>query len=138
MRNGIPSHDTFDRVFRGLDEEAFEASFARWTLSLCEHSAGELAAVDGKKLRGSYARAYGRSDIWLGRAWATQNRLVWGQEKVGEKSNEITAVPELLKQLDITGYGVTRDALNTQTAIAQPSGAAQADYIMAMQGNQDT
>ena len=139
LRNGIPSHDTFGRVFRGLDEEAFEASFARWTLSLCEHSAGELAAVDGEKNYGVVMPApmAGRG-IWLGRAWATQNRLVWGQEKVGEKSNEITAVPALLKQLDITGYGVTRDALNTQTAIAQPSGAAQTDYIMAVQGNQDT
>jgi predicted transposase YbfD/YdcC len=138
LEQGIPSHDTFGRVFRWLDEATFQARFIQWTASLCEQTHGQLVAMDGKKLRRSQERGKGRDGIWMVSAWASENRLVLGQKKVDGKSNEITAIPELLAQLDITGCVVTLDALNTQTAIAQQIVDAQADYILAVKANQGT
>jgi predicted transposase YbfD/YdcC len=138
LENSIPSHDTFGRVFRWLDEEAFQSRFVEWTASICEQTKGEIVAIDGKKLRRSQEKRKGRDGIWMVSAWASENRLVLGQKKVDEKSNEITAGPDLLAQLDISGCVVTLDALNTQTAIAEQSVRANADYILAVKKNQGT
>ena len=138
LEKGIPSHDTFGRVFRWLDEEAFQSRFVQWTASICQCTEGEVVAMDGKKLRRSQEKRKGRDGIWMVSAWASENRLVLGQKKVNEKSNEITAVPELLAQLDISGCVVTLDALNTQTATAKQIVKADADYILAVKKNQRT
>lgn len=138
VSNGIPSHDTFGRVFRWLDEDAFQAKFVEWTAQICQVTEGEVVAIDGKKLRRSRDRRHVRDGIWIVSAWASENRLVLGQTKVDEKSNEITAIPHLLAQLDLSGCIVTVDALNTQTAIARQIIDAEADYIMAVKGNQGT
>lgn len=138
LENGIPSHDTFGRVFRWLDESAFQEAFLKWTYSLCQVSTGEIIAFDGKKLRGSEGKAPKRPGIWMVSAWAKDNRLVLGQKKVDEKSNEITAIPELVSRLDITGCVVTVDALNTQTHLANVIVEAGADYVFAVKGNQGT
>jgi len=138
LEKGIPSHDTFGRFFRWLDEEVFQAHFVQWTASLCQQTKGQLVAMDGKKLRRSQERRKGRDGIWMVSAWMSENRLVLAQKKVDDKSNEITAIPELLAQLDITGCIVTLDALNSQTAIAQQIVDAQADYILAVKENQGT
>lgn len=138
MSNGVPSHDTFGRVFRWLDETVFESKFAEWTAHICNATAGQVVAVDGKKLRRSHDRRHGRDGIWIVSAWTSENRLVLGQRQVSEKSNEITAIPHLLRQLDLTNCVVTVDALNTQTSVAQQIIDAQADYIMAVKGNQGT
>ncbi|NPV66161.1 MAG: ISAs1 family transposase [Anaerolineae bacterium] len=138
LSHGIPSHDTFGRVFRWLDPEAFQARFITWTQSLCQHTQGQLVSVDGKKLRRSHDRPHGREGIWMVNAWATANRLVLGQRQVEDKSNEITAIPPLLEALDITGCVVTIDAMGTQSAIAEAIVAADADYILAVKENQGT
>lgn len=138
LEKGIPSHDSFGRVFRWLDEDAFQARFVKWTANLCLETKGQLVAMDGKKLRRSQERKKGRDGIWMVSAWSSENRLVLGQKKVDEKSNEITAIPDLLAQLDITGCVVTLDALNTQTVIAQQIVDAGADYILAVKKNQGT
>jgi predicted transposase YbfD/YdcC len=138
LENGIPSHDTFGRVFRWLDETAFQEAFLKWTQSLCQVSKGGIIALDGKKLRGSEEKSAKRPGIWMVSAWAKENRLVLGQKQVDEKSNEITAIPELLSRLDITGAVVTVDALNSQTHLAEVIAEAGADYIFAIKGNQGT
>ena len=138
LSNGVPSHDTFGRVFRWLDEEAFQLKFIEWTALVCEMTSGAIVAMDGKKLRRSGDGRHERDGIWMVSAWASDNRMVLGQIKVDEKSNEITAIPQLLAQLDLSGCIVTVDALNTQTAIAKQIIDAQADYIMAVKGNQGT
>lgn len=138
LKHGIPSHDTFGRVFRWLDEDAFRACFVRWTARICEATGGQIVAMDGKKLRRSGDRLHKKDGIWMVNAWAVENRMVLGQKKVDDKSNEITAIPELLAQLDLTDCLVTLDALNTQTAIAQQIIDAQADYILSVKANQGT
>jgi predicted transposase YbfD/YdcC len=135
LRNGIPSHDTFGRVFRWLDEQAFQARFAEWMSAICQATSGQVVAIDGKKLRRSHDRQHERDGIWMVSAWASENKMVLGQVKVDDKSNEITAVPQLLAQLDLAGCVVTVDALNTQTSIAQQIIKADADYIMAVKRN---
>lgn len=138
LEKGIPSHDSFGRFFRWLDEAVFQERFVKWTASICQQTGGEVVALDGKKLRRSQERRKGRDGIWMVSAWSSENRLVLGQKTVDDKSNEITAIPELLAQLDITGCVVTLDALNTQTAIAKQIVDAQADYILAVKKNQGT
>lgn len=138
LSNGIPSHDTFGRVFRWLDEDTFQLKFSEWTARICEATQGEVVAIDGKKLRRSGDRLHKRDGIWMVSAWASENRMVLGQTNVDDKSNEITAIPQLLAQLDLSGCVVTVDALNTQTKIAKQIVDAQADYIMAVKGNQGT
>jgi predicted transposase YbfD/YdcC len=138
LSHGIPSHDTFGRVFRWLDAEAFQKRFIAWTEGICEMSGGKSVAVDGKKLRRSQDRVHQRDGIWIVSAWVSENRLVLGQRKVEEKSNEITAIPELLTALDITDCVVTIDAMGTQTAIAQRIVEAQADYLLPVKENQGT
>jgi predicted transposase YbfD/YdcC len=138
LTHGIPSHDTFGRVFRWLDEEAFQARFVRWTARICVATGGQVVAVDGKKLRRSGDSRHDKEGIWMVNAWAVENRMALGQKKVDAKSNEITAIPDLLAQLDISNCVVTMDALNAQTAIAKQIVEAQADYILAIKANQGT
>jgi len=138
LPNGIPSHDTFSRVFRLLDPAAFRRCFTRWIEAVQAATGGKLVAIDGKTLRHSFDTAAGRSALHLVSAWAGQNQLVLGQVAVDGKSNEITAVPELLALLDLKGATVTLDAMGCQKEIAAAIRAAGADYILAVKGNQNT
>ena len=135
LPNGIPSHDTFWRVFAKLDPEQFRQSFASWMASVSEVIGGQVIAVDGKTLRRSHDKALGRGAIDMVSAWATANHLVLGQVKVDDKSNEITAIPELLRALEISGCIITIDALGCQKDIAEAIIDQQADYILALKEN---
>lgn len=137
LPNGIPSHDTFRRVFLLLDPEAFEQAFLNWVQDLSHLSELEVVAVDGKTVRRSHDGLLGKNAIHMVSAWATANRLVLAQLKVDEKSNEITAIPELLRQLELHGCIVTIDALGCQTGIAEVVVERGADYVLAVKGNQD-
>jgi hypothetical protein len=119
LPNGIPSHDTFGRVFSRVDPEQLEIGFMRWVQLLVAGTTTTdgVVAIDGKTVRA--AREHGGSALHLVSAWASRSRLVLGQEAVDQKSNEITAIPELLGRLDLTGQVVTIDAMGCQTAIAQ-------------------
>jgi predicted transposase YbfD/YdcC len=136
LPNGIPSHDTFWRVFRALDSEQFQACFLAWVGAVSNLSQGEIIAIDGKQLRRSHDRSEGAAAIHMVSAWATANRLVLGQVKVDAKSNEIKAIPELLQRLDIRGCLVTMDAMGCQTEIAELIRAGGGDYLLALKGNQ--
>lgn len=136
LPHGIPSHDTFGRVFRLLDPEQFERSFRSWIEAVQWVTEGQLVAVDGKRLRRSHDHILGKAAIEVISAWATANRLVLGQAKVAEGSNEITAVPALLQILAIEGCIVTVDALGCQKAIAKTIVERGADYLLALKGNQ--
>jgi predicted transposase YbfD/YdcC len=132
---GIPSHDTFGRVFRLLDAEAFQERFMKWVEATFAVERGQVIAVDGKTARGSRDSYRGQDAIHLVSAFAHASGLLLGQRKVDEKSNEITAVPELLKTLFIKGCVVTVDALNCQKEIAQTIIERGADYVFALKGN---
>ena len=136
LEHGIPSHDTFGRVFRHLNPAVFESCFRNWTQAIRERIAGEVIPVDGKCLRGSHDAGSGKQAIYIVSAWASDNRLVLGQRKVDEKSNEITAIPELLRSLDVAGCIVSIDAIGTQKAIAQQIVAQDGDYMLALKDNQ--
>jgi predicted transposase YbfD/YdcC len=138
LANGIPSHDTFRRVFMLLAPEKFSAVFLSWTQSLRQAVGAEVVALDGKTVRRSFDAAKGQSAIHLVSAWASANRLVLGQIKVDDKSNEITAVPELLRALELAGCIVTVDALNCQKNIAKEIQEADANYVLALKGNHET
>nr|WP_159788244.1 ISAs1 family transposase [Sodalinema gerasimenkoae] len=136
LPNGIPPHDTFRRVLSRLDPSQLEARFQDWIGSLLETLDATVVAIDGKTLRGSYDREHHLKALQLVSAWSTEHRLVLGQTPVDSKSNEITAIPVLLEQLDLAGAIVTIDAMGTQKAIAQQIHEAKADYILALKGNQ--
>lgn len=136
LPNGIPSHDTFARVFARLDPEKLETEFRNWVKTIAAKLPAQVIAIDGKASRGSYDREKGIKDLQLVSAWATTSRLVLGQEAVDKKSNEITAIPKLLEQLELKGCIITIDAMGTQKKIAQQIGQAGADYILALKGNQ--
>jgi predicted transposase YbfD/YdcC len=136
LPNGIPSHDTFTRVFARLDPEQFQRGFVRWVTTVCERIGGQVIAIDGKVLRRSHDHGIGQAAIDMVSAWAVANRLVLGQVKVAEKSNEITAIPHLLEALEISGCIVTIDAMGCQTEIAQTIVAHDADYVLALKDNQ--
>ena len=136
LPHGIPSHDTIERLFARLRPAELQQCFVSWVQSVFEISGGQLIAIDGKSLRGSYERGGKRAMIHMVSAWATQNRIVLGQGKVNEKSNEITAIPELLKVLDLDGAVVSIDAMGCQTAIAAQIVAQNGDYVLALKGNQ--
>lgn len=135
LPHGIPSHDTISRLFAQLDPEQLQGCFLSWIQSVAQLSAGTVIAVDGKTLRHSYDRGQGRGAIHMVSAWATENRLVLGQVKVDEKSNEMTAIPELLTVLALNGCIVTLDAMGTQKAIAQQIIEQGGDYILSLKGN---
>lgn len=136
LPNGIPSHDTFGRVFSMLDAEQFQLAFYEWVLAVNEIVQGQIINIDGKRLAGSADRFLGKRAIYMVSAWAEENEIVLGQRKVDEKSNEITAIPELLKILAISGCIVTIDAIGTQTQIAQTIVEAEADYVLSVKENQ--
>jgi predicted transposase YbfD/YdcC len=136
LPNGIPAHDTFDRVFRRLDPQAFSGSFLAWVQAVRTATDGEVIAFDGKTLRHSFDTASGKAAIHMVSAWATENRLVLGQVKVDDKSNEITAIPALLRLLDISGCLVTIDAMGCQRAIARQIVEQGGDYVLALKENQ--
>lgn len=138
LRNGIPSHDTFGNVFAVIDTQLFSECFSRWVSDLVELSFGEVIAIDGKCLRRSMDTASNKAAIYMVSAWASENQLVLGQQKVDDKSNEITAIPKLLKQLDITGAVVTMDAMGCQTKVAQQIIDQGGDYMLSLKGNQGT
>ena len=135
LPNGIPSHDTFGRLFAALDPRKFLEAFMRWTQSLRETVAGEVVGLDGKALR--RAINCGQNPKVVVSAWAASNGLVLGQRKVEDKSNEITAVPELLRTLELSGCIVTLDAMGCQKQIAREIIEADADYVLALKGNQE-
>lgn len=138
LPNGIPSHDTFGRVFALLDPEQFQHCFLSWVQAISHITDGEIVALDGKTLRRSHDGTLGKAAIHMVSAWASANRLVLGQLKVDEKSNEITAIPELLRLLTLKGCIVTIDAMGCQTEIAQVIVDEEADYVLALKGNQGT
>ncbi len=136
LPQGIPSHDTFNRVFGLIDPARFMDCFLAWTQSLRTVVAGELVALDGKTVRRSRARGHG--PVHLVNVWAAGNRLVLGQLKVADHSNEITALPALLRALELTGCVVTVDAMGCQQEVAKEIHEADADYVLALKGNQGT
>ena len=142
LANGIPSHDTFWRVFRQLDPAQFQACFLGWIQAVNCVTQQEVVAIDGKKLRRSHDKGAGRNAIHMVSAWASSAGLTLGQRKVDEKSNEITAIPALLEVLDLAGCIVTIDAMapsgHPQTEIAQAIVDKEADYLLALKANQGT
>jgi predicted transposase YbfD/YdcC len=138
LPNGIPSHDTFGRVFSLLAPAAFEACFRAWVASIRTVIPGEIIAIDGKTLRRSHDRGKGLAALHLVSAWATANRVVLGQVATEAKSNEITAIPQLLELLMLKGAIVTIDAMGCQTKIAEQIIDQGADYVLALKGNQGT
>jgi len=138
LPNGIPSHDTFGRVFAALLPEPFQACFARWVAEVAECLGLKQIAIDGKTQRGSHDRGKGKAALHLVSAWAVENHLILGQEAVDQKSNEITAIPKLLELLDLEGALVTIDAMGCQKEIAEQIVEQGGDYILAVKENQPT
>jgi predicted transposase YbfD/YdcC len=133
---GIPSHDTFGRFFAVLDAEAFQTAFMRWVEGVFRVSKGQVIAIDGKTVRRSHDRSIGKGAIHLVNAWATRNGIALGQWKTDAKSNEITAIPPLLRQLNVAGCIVTVDAMGAQTKIAQTIRDEKAEYVLRVKDNQ--
>ena len=136
LPHGIPSHDTFGRVFSLLDPQAFGECFVRWSAALHEVTEGEVIALDGKTLGHSFDAATGQSALHLVSAWASENGITLGQLKVEGKSNEITALPALLKLLDVKGGVVTMDAMGCQKDLAGQIVQQKSDYVLCLKGNQ--
>ena len=138
LKGGIPSHDTFGRLFARLDPEAFSGCLAAWTRAMKARTGGQVIALDGKLLRRSFDAASGKGAIPMVSAWACQSRLVLQQKKVDQKSNEITALPQLLDLLDLEGCIVTIDAMGCQKEIARRILDRGGDYVLSLKGNQGT
>jgi predicted transposase YbfD/YdcC len=138
LPNGPPSHDTFNRVFAALDPQQFQTCFASWMKAVATILPAEVIALDGKTVRRSHDRYNGKAAIHLVSAWATTNRLVLAQVKVDSKSNEITAIPELLRALALEGCIVTLDSMGCQREIARQIVDQGGDYVLALKENQDT
>ena len=136
LENGIPSHDTFGKIFAMLDAEQFQTSFIRWVQAVFTVTQGQVIAIDGKTARRSHDKAIGKDAIHMVSAWASENGITLGQRKVDDKSNEITAIPELLDILYVTGCIVTIDAMGCQKKIADKIIAQQADYVLSVKDNQ--
>jgi len=138
LPHGIPSHDTFSRVFAQIDPDQFQRSFMNWVQAICQLSHGQVIAIDGKTLRRSHDKTNGKSAIHMVSAWASANGMVLGQVKTDEKSNEITAIPELIKTLEIQGCIITIDAMGCQKSISKTIIDKGADYVLALKENQGT
>jgi predicted transposase YbfD/YdcC len=138
LPHGVPSHDTFGRVFSVLEPEAFERCFLAWIGALAQRATGGLIAVDGKTLRHSFDRASEQAAIHMVSAWSVANNLVFGQLATETKSNEITAIPKLLDLLDLRGTVVSIDAMGCQRTIARQIVERGGDYLLALKGNQST
>ena len=138
LPNGIPSHDTFARIFSLIDPQNFQECFVSWMKSVAHLTDGEVIAIDGKSLKHSYDKKAGNRSINMVSAWAATNKLVLGQRKVDSKSNEITAIPELIKVLDISGCIVTIDAIGCQKEIVNLISQKDGDYIIALKKNQNS
>ena len=138
LPNGIPSHDTFSRVFSRLNPQQFQQGFLNWIKSINKMTSGEVIAIDGKSLRHSYDTGTELGAIHMVSAWATENRLVLGQVKVDKKSNEITAIPELIKILELSGCIVTIDAMGCQKEIVKLIAEQDADYVISLKKNQSS
>jgi predicted transposase YbfD/YdcC len=136
LPNGIPSHDTIGRVLSALNPSALGEAFREWVAAVAKLTNGEVVAIDGKTLRRSFREAGSNVFVHMVSAWATANRIVLGQVKTEEKSNEITAIPRLLKLLEINGCLVTIDAMGCQKEIAREIVGAKADYLLAVKDNQ--
>jgi predicted transposase YbfD/YdcC len=135
LPNGIPSHDVIGNLFSRIDPKVFQSCFLDWVNHLFKLSDGEIIAIDGKTLRGSYDNANNKAAIHMVNAWACRNRLVLGQLKTEDKSNEITAIPELLKLLDLTDATVTIDAMGCQKSIAKQIIDQGGKYVFNLKGN---
>mgnify|MGYP001576786240 CR=1 FL=1 len=135
LSQGVPSHDTFGRFFALLDPKEFQEGFLGWIRSIQEKTQGRIISLDGKSLRRSHDRSKGKEALHLVHAWASENHMLLGEIKTDAKSNEITAIPELLKLLDLQGAIVTVDAMGTQKEIAGEIQSKKADYVMALKGN---
>lgn len=136
FKNGIPSHDTLGRVFQRLDSEAFSECFSQWVNELSEHTKGELIAVDGKRLCGSFDKSANKSALHIVSAYATSQKLCLQQVKTEDKSNEITAIPKLLEMLVLDGCTVSIDAMGCQKDIAHKIIEKDGDYILGLKSNQ--
>ncbi len=137
LPGGIPSHDTFGRVFALLDPDEFRRCFLSWAQAVVGPPGAQVVAIDGKTLRRSHDRQGGKGALHLVSAWATANGLVIGQVATDAKSNEITAIPALVKLLALEGATVTIDAMGCQTAIAEQLVAQGADYVLALKDNHE-
>lgn len=138
LPNGIPSDDTFRRVFEKLNPQVLEEKLTQWLQQLVGSVVSEVVSIDGKSLRGSYDRNQGVKALHLVSAWASEQRLVLGQVKVEDHSNEITAIPALLELIDLTGAIVTIDAMGTQHSIVQQLQKKKADYVLSLKANHPT
>ncbi len=136
LPHGIPSHDTFSRVFALIDAEQFQESFRNWIAAVEERTKGEIIALDGKQLRRSHDKTEGQKAIYMVSAWASENSMVLGQRKVDDRSNEITAVPQLLEMLEVAGCIVTADAMHCQVETAKKVMENDADYVFVVKDNQ--
>jgi len=132
----MPSHDTLSDFFKRLNPDAFGAVFIEWTKAICNLTEGEVVAIDGKTLRRSHDRFNGKEAIHLISAWASGNQIVLAQQAVDSKSNEINAIPDLLKLLEIKGAFITIDAIGCQEEIARQIVSQEANYILAVKANQ--
>jgi len=136
LENGVPSHDTLGDVFGMIDGDEFQRGFIRWIEQVFKVTGGQVIAFDGKTARRSHDKSIGKDAIHMVSAWASGNGITLGQRKVDDKSNEITAIPELLRLLTITGCIVTIDAMGCQKKIAQTIREEQADYVLSVKDNQ--
>lgn len=138
LPGGIPSHDTFGRVFSIIDPEAFAKCFVSWTEAIHRATDGEVVALDGKTVRRSFDTATGKSALHMVSAWASENGLALGQVKVDDKSNEITAIPKLLEMIDVKGRIITTDAMGCQKDIVKRIIDKKGDYVLCLKGNQES
>ncbi len=134
--SGVPSSDTINRIFSSFNPKAFNACFMNWVSNIADKTKGEVIAIDGKSIRGANPKGKGSKMPHIVSAFASENGLCLGQVKVNDKSNEITAIPELLELLSIEDSIVTIDAMGCQTDIAEKIIKAKADYLLAVKGNQ--
>ena len=135
LTHGIPSHDTFGRIFERINPQEFQNCFMHWIEFVTERTEGQVIAIDGKTLRRSHDKSNDKKAIHMVSAWASSNQVVLGQLKTDEKSNEITAIPQLLKLLDISGCIITIDAMGTQKKIAETIINNGGDYVLALKDN---